>query len=113
MAVFSGQDFPDPSAISWGALADIDGDIEDFTHNCSYKLALRVMELIVQTAQDTLSGTGMVVLHKILMPAKCIKLRLTEGLQEKSPMIAKDFGLNQNHFRNGSANKFHYKFPPR
>ena len=57
MAVFGGQDCANPFAKSRRALADVDRDVEDFTNSSSHELTLRVMELIMQPAQNALPGT--------------------------------------------------------
>ena len=74
MAIFGAQDRANPFAKGWRALADIDSDVEHLTHGCPHQLTLSLVKLIMQPAQDTLPGTGMVVLHEILVPAEGIKL---------------------------------------
>ena len=86
---------------------DVYSNIKDLTNSRPHQFALRLAKLIMQPTQDALPGTRLVVLNKILMPAKGVKLRLAEGLEEKAALIAKDFWLHQNNIGDGCANEFH------
>jgi hypothetical protein len=72
-----------------GTLADINGNIKDFTGNYPHQLALGLLYLVVQTPQDVSGRARMVVLDKTDVQAgQFLPGTLVETLEKKATFIA-------------------------
>jgi hypothetical protein len=54
-----------PFAKVRGAATDVDGDVPDMAGEHTDELALRLSELVVQAAQNTSCGGGLIILNEI------------------------------------------------
>ena len=86
--------------------SNIDCHIENFAGNDPHQFSLRLLNLIVQAAQDALAGLGMIVLHKIKRDSGFGETPFLVTLQEKSPRILKHFWLNQQNIGEGRRDEF-------
>ena len=62
--VFGAEPYGDAAAKGGGMTADVDGDIKDFSHDRANEFSLRLLNLVVQPAENALGGAGVVVLHE-------------------------------------------------
>lgn len=63
--VFGAEEAADPLAKMGGIFADIYGYVKDGTHGGADQLALGLLDLVVESAQDVLGGAGVIVLDEI------------------------------------------------
>ena len=102
-----------PCPVGWGAFPEIDQHVVDRAGSDPNKLPLgSITRLIVESSQDVLGGTGMVVLNKVKISNEVMECRLVPGLQEKAPCVTEDlrfqqegvvdFGRELLHSKNGS-----------
>jgi len=89
-------------AKGWRGRSDIDGDIEDRTHDHAHKLALRMgRPLKMKAAKDASPALGMIVLDEInAISSADGKPRRAETFEEKAALVGKRLGLNQDDLRN-------------
>ena len=92
--VFFGELDGGPLAEGGGAAADVDGYVEDAAAGAADDLSLRLLELVVQAADDALSRERVVVLHELGGQAEVGEDRGVEGLQEEAAVVAEDPRLN-------------------
>ena len=64
----------------------------------AHQFAHRRVPLKVQAAQNTLLGTGMIVLDKIVRQSESFKLISPECFDEESSLVFKDFRAQDNYF---------------
>jgi len=95
LLVFLGiQINPCPLAQSGRALAQIHHHVEHLALHHPHQLALRVLDLVVQTPQHALGRLAVVVLHKRQVHAGLFsKVALIERLKEKPSGISKNLRL--------------------
>lgn len=78
------QDFAHPLAKGGGRFADVYRYIKHLALHHAHELALRLLDLVMQTAQHALGGAGVIVLHKGNRLADGgFKLGLVEALIKK------------------------------
>lgn len=65
LLVLSRQGNTVPLAISFRIASEVNSNIKYGATHSAHQLALRILLLEVQTAQDTLWGHGLIVLHKV------------------------------------------------
>jgi UDP-glucose 4-epimerase len=93
-----------PLAQGGRALAQVHHHIKHLALHHTHQLALRVLDLVMQTAQHTLGRLAVVVLHKGHVHTGFVgKVALVEGLEEKAPGITKHLRLQNQHFRDGGG----------
>ncbi len=96
MMIFLGQFGPNPSTKSWRRSADIHRHIEDCTADYTYKLALRLLHLVMQTAQYTSAAATMVILDELVIRScRLVKRALIKTFEKKSASITEHFRLNK------------------
>ena len=85
--------------------ADVYRHIINLTRNDPDELSLRLLDLVMQASQHTLTGFRMVVLYKIKRDSGVRKFLFLVTLYKKAPFIWKDFGFNDQDTWNGSGNE--------
>jgi hypothetical protein len=91
-------------------LPDIHSHVKYFSRDHPEQFSLRLSNLIMQTAQDTLAGLGMIILHKIERNASFRELPFLVAFQKKAPFISEHFWFNQQDIGEGGGNKFQNNF---
>ena len=90
--------------------ADVDGHIEYFALDDTDQFALRLANLIMQSAQNVLGRAGMVVLNEGYVPADCgFKFGLVKAFVKEAPLVAKYLGFEQDDVGDGKRCSFHQK----
>ena len=106
LVVFT-QELTHPLAEGGRALAQVDGDIEDFAARDPHQFALGLAQLVVQATQDAVGGFAVVVLHELVVSAVLLKLGLAEGFHEEATFVAEYLGLDQDDVGDGQRDVFH------
>ena len=75
--------------------AEIDGYIPNVAGEDADELPLRLAELVVKSAEDALSGKGLIVLNELTRESGGREGTLVENFREPTATIAKAPGLNQ------------------
>ena len=105
--VVFGQDFPDPLTKGARGTAYIHRHIENLAFDYTYQLTLRLLYLIMQSPENELSGTAVVVLNEIEINTALLVLSPVPALQEKTPIVPEDIGLDKYDIGYGQPGKFH------
>lgn len=92
--VLSGEDHPLPPAISLAAGPKINANVKDLTLDNPYELALRVINLEVQSTKDPLCAGRLIVLHELAANAASDKIRPFVGLHEIAARISTALNVN-------------------
>ena len=71
-------------------MPDVYGDIEGFAFQDAAQLGLRMLQLIMKTAQRPFPGTRVVILNEAIVDAQLGEPRAMVGLYEKSASIPQD-----------------------
>ena len=84
------------AATGWRTASDVEDDIVDFSHHHADDFPLRMLDLVVQSAQHTLIGDGMIILHKcIVASSRSGELVTAKTLEETAAVVRKHLGLDQ------------------
>ena len=99
---------PGPLAEGGRRFAQVDGHVEDAAAGDPHELALGLLDLVVQAAQHTLAGAGVVVLHEV----RCEAGGILEGLgvvafHEEATGIAEDLGFEDQEAGDGGLDDVH------
>jgi hypothetical protein len=93
LIVFSrGEEHAGPFSIGGRARTDIDGNIKGFTFDDTTKLCLRMLELVMQSAERVLHGAGVVVLNERSGDAQLGKFSLVVRLDKETPCVLVSVG---------------------
>ena len=87
--------------------AQIHGHIKHGAGHHAHKLALGVFGLVVQAAQHTGGGFGMVFLHKGVRSNIRPKPFIAEGFHKKAALITEHFWLEDFHVGNAGGDNIH------
>ena len=101
------QKLPDPLAERGGRAPQVDSDVVDLAGQHAHQLALRLLKLVVDTAQNATQRAGMVVLKKPGGQAQLLKRTFGVRLEEKAALVSKDLRLQQDDVGNGCRNRSH------
>ena len=102
----------DMLAESRRTLADIHRDIEHRALHHAHQFALRMLDLIVQSAQHVLRGARVVVLHEIDIAAGQLgKPAPVETFKKESSVIAEYFGFDDQQVGDGGMDQLHPACP--
>ena len=102
-----------PYAIGGRAFAKIDQHIENCAGGNPYELALRgITRLVVESTQDMLGGTAVVVLDEVEIQTSLTKCLAIPCLHKETPRVAEDFWFQKPGIMNFSGDFFH-KVEPR
>ena len=92
------------------ATADVHGHVEDGAFHHADKLALRLLDLIVQTAQHALGGMGLVVLHEFHVRTRhLVEDLLVVAFVEIATAVAEHLRFDQENVRQGGIDTLHQK----
>ncbi len=80
-------------------LPDINRYIEDLPSNHTHKLALRLLNLIVQPAQNISYGVRMIILDKLSRNTYLFKLSLVVAFKEKAALVLVYHRFQNQHVR--------------
>ena len=73
---------------------------------------MRVLDLVVQAAQDILGGFGVVVLHELALEAGgLLEGPGVEAFEEEAAVVAEDFRFEDDDFGDGGGGGDHLSFP--
>src|SRR5580658_3765186 len=78
-----------------GTLPQVKHHVQNFTCDGAYKLSLRLLNLVVESAQHIPAGIGMIVLNEFVANSQFRKHSLVITLQEKSSIITEDSRFEQ------------------
>ena len=106
LLVLLGQLYAVPLAIGLTAFTQIHRHIEHTAADHAHQLALGILLLEVQTAQNALGGHALVVLHKDHIQAKLMHIVLVIGLHKIAAAVPVDSGLDHIQALNGSLGHF-------
>ena len=96
-----------PTLKTGRAAAKINEYIEHFAAYDAYQLALRFFYLIMQAAQHTALGIGMVILDELVANTDFLKNLLIVAFEEKAPIVRKNFGFKDQSANERSIYNFH------
>ncbi len=85
----------------------VHGHIVHLSPNHPHQFSLGMLKLIMQAAQDILTGFAVVVLHKDMMAALSFKFILAESFHKKTAFIAMHSGNHQHGAVGGQRFEFH------
>ena len=91
--ILLGQIHPMPMPKGRRAATQIYKYITYFPADYAHQFSLRASDLIVQPAQYTTLGPGMIILNKAFLNPKLSKNLMVVALQEKTTIIGENFGL--------------------
>src|SRR5208283_4416872 len=100
--VVAGQANGFPFAKRWRTVAQVHGNIEDLAFHHPHQFALRMLDLVMQPAQDIALRTGMIVLHKPILDAQVRQGALVVAFQEESAPVAEHARLEKHQARQRS-----------
>lgn len=110
-AVLRTQRDPRPAAVGRRRASQVDRHIKGLaTHNVA-QLLLRVLNLVMQSSQDTTRRTGVVVLNEFGRDPHLGKLLLVIRLHEETARVFKDSRLNDHDIGNLRRDDFHCPAP--
>jgi hypothetical protein len=89
------------------AAPQVHRDIEHLAHHHPHQLALRLLGLVVQAAQDAVCRTAVVVLHEVEVETGGAKGVGIPALEEKAPLIAEHAWFKQVDVGQWRGFKFH------
>src|SRR5581483_6473636 len=99
LMVLSRQAQPDPFAEARTRSAQVDDDVEHFAGDDAHELSLRLLDLVVQAAENSARRARMIVLHEVDVDAGRVAESATVvALEEEAARIAEDFRLQQHDF---------------
>ena len=101
VAVLGGELGAGPLAEGGGAAADVDGDVEDGAAGAADELSLRLLELVVQAADDASARVRMVVLGERLGEAVLAERRRVEVSMNQPRSSPKTRRLEDQHAGEG------------
>src|SRR6476660_10080322 len=84
----------------------IDGHIKYFAGDHPHQFPLRLLNLIMQAAQDALAGFGMIILHELERDTGLRKVSLLVTFKKKAPLVLEYFWLDQQDVGERSRDKF-------
>src|SRR5581483_10588539 len=94
LMVLSRQAQPDPFAEARTRSAQVDDDVEHFAGDDAHELSLRLLDLVVQAAENSARRARMIVLHEVDVDAGRVAESATVvALEEEAARIAEDFRL--------------------
>jgi len=96
-----------PAAEGGGTAAQVEENVEHFPADYTYQLALRLLELIVQAAQDAVCGVRMIVLNELSGDADFREKFFVVALEEIPARILKDFWFEDEGAGERSFEDFH------
>jgi hypothetical protein len=103
-----GKRHADPATEMWRALSNVNRDVKHFSCNDANHLALGLLNLVVEAAQDVLAGPGMVILDKSGgNPGDVRETAFVEALVKKAAVIAENFRLNNEYTGEGGSFYIH------
>ena len=97
----------DPAAEAVGPAAYVDRHIEDPSRENRDELRLRVLDLIVQAAQDGARRPRMVVLHEPCVDTRRPVALFAVRFQEETAVVGEDAGLDDPDLRKLGGNDLH------
>jgi hypothetical protein len=74
------------------AHTDVDGDIQSFALDNATQLGLRLPELVVEAAERSAGGDGVIVLLEGVADTEGGELGLVIGFEERAARVAIDYG---------------------
>ena len=80
----------DPATKCRGSSPDICGHVEDLPPHDANQFPLRMLELIVETAQHAPARSAVIVLHETNGQPRICERYLVKGLKEKTAVVPKD-----------------------
>ena len=92
--VFLRKDNSYPLTVGLTALAKIDSNVKYLTFEDANELCLRVSFLKMQTSQNALAGTRLIVLNKIVIKSGSLEIGLFVGLHKISAVISVGLDVN-------------------
>ena len=105
--ITGGQDLADPASEGRRAEPDVYNNVKNFAAEHADQLALRMPDLVMESAQSMPDGLGMVNLDKISVNALRRESIPPVGFHEKSAAVLEDLGLDKQNVPNGCRCKFH------
>lgn len=92
--VFGGEVDAYPLAEGWGGTAQVYGYVEDFALDDADELALGVLDLVMETAEDAFRGAGVVVLNEGDGSADGVfEGPLVEAFEEEAARVAENIWI--------------------
>jgi hypothetical protein len=73
------------------AHADVDGDIQSFALDNTTEFGLRVAQLVVEAAERSAGGDGVIVLDEGVVDAEVGEFGLVVGFEERAACVAIDY----------------------
>lgn len=99
VVLLCGERDADPFAEPRARAAQVNGDVVDFAGDDAHKLSLRLLDLIVQPAQNALGRSRVIVLHEVDIEAgRVLENSTVVALEEEATRIAEDFRFQQDDF---------------
>src|SRR6478672_849924 len=77
-----------PLAVAWRRSPNVDGDVEDSTGHRTHELALRLLELKMESAKNVSRRATVVVLRESCREAERLEAVLAKDLGEEAPRVA-------------------------
>lgn len=109
--IVGAQFYGKPLTVGLAALAYIHCDIQHPSNGAGYQFGLRIRwTLEMQTAHDTVGGTGLIVLHKSSVNTCFTVPLLVVRLYEITTCVCEYFRLNDEQSLNRSFDNFHKLF---
>lgn len=106
--VLGGQFLRHAPAKGRRAPADIHHNVEHRAFYYAHQLGLRMLDLVVQSAQHVLHGARMVVLHEIRIAAGQLgEPAPVEALEKESSIVAIHLGFDDQHVGDGGVDQSH------
>jgi hypothetical protein len=92
-----------------GAAPQVDGHVEHFALRRAHELALGVLDLVMQPAQDAVPRARVVVLYERRVDARLRERAGVPALEEKAAVVAPDLRLDQPDVGNRGRRDVHLK----
>ena len=99
----------DPQTKGRGAFTNINSDVKYLANDTTHQFSLSVRgQLIVQSAQHSLAGFGVIILNKGNSTTNSLfKLFVVKALKEETSLITKYFRFKDKHIGNGCSDNVH------
>jgi len=110
--VFRTKYLADPLTEGFRAFSEVDRDIEDFALHDTNEFTLRLLDLVVQAAQNVPGRLGMVVLHEFaLETGGMLEGTGVETLEEEATVVTEDLGFEDDNFGDSGGGGDQLVFP--
>ena len=88
LLILSGKENAEPLPVSLRSFSEIYRNIKDLAFDYANELILRIIDLKMQTAKNSLNGAGLIVLNELMVNSRSCKIIVVISLHEITALVA-------------------------